>query len=67
MAERTILVTGAGRGAGQGIATVLAKEGGNVVICDLDKDTCDATGKTVEANGANVLACLLYTSPSPRD
>src|ERR1700709_2646153 len=56
MAERTILVTGAGRGAGQGIATELAKAGGNVATCDLDKDTCDATAKTVEANGANVLS-----------
>jgi NAD(P)-dependent dehydrogenase (short-subunit alcohol dehydrogenase family) len=56
MADRTILVTGAGRGAGQGIATELAKGGGNVVICDLDKDSSDATAKTIEANGATALS-----------
>ncbi len=56
MADRTILITGAGRGAGMGIATALAHEGGNIVICDLDKATCDATAKVVEERGATVLS-----------
>jgi 3-oxoacyl-[acyl-carrier protein] reductase len=56
MADRTILVTGAGRGAGQGIATTLANEGGNIVICDLDAATSDATAKTIEERGATALS-----------
>jgi NAD(P)-dependent dehydrogenase (short-subunit alcohol dehydrogenase family) len=56
VADRTILITGAGRGAGMGVATALANEGGNIVICDLDKATCDATAKVVEERGATVLS-----------
>jgi NAD(P)-dependent dehydrogenase (short-subunit alcohol dehydrogenase family) len=56
VAERTILVTGAGRGAGQGIATALANEGGNIVICDLDGASSDATAKIIEERGATALS-----------
>ena len=35
VAGKTAIVTGAGRGIGRGIATLLAKEGARVVVCDI--------------------------------
>jgi 3-oxoacyl-[acyl-carrier protein] reductase len=37
--DRAAIVTGSGRGIGRGIAEVLAREGANVVIADLDEQT----------------------------
>ncbi|MCW2538408.1 MAG: fabG 6 [Frankiales bacterium] len=50
------MVTGAGRGAGQGIALALANEGGNIAICDLDEATAQATAKLIEERGATAFA-----------
>ena len=35
VAGKTAIVTGAGRGIGRGIAMLLAKEGAQVVVCDI--------------------------------
>ncbi|HXT88130.1 MAG TPA: SDR family oxidoreductase [Trebonia sp.] len=54
--NRVSLVTGTGRGAGHGIATVLAKEGGKLVICDLDEATLGESAEEARRLGAEVLA-----------
>jgi 3-oxoacyl-[acyl-carrier protein] reductase len=44
---KTVLITGAGRGIGQGIAEVCAREGANVVIGDIDLASCEETAKMI--------------------
>ncbi|MCW2541640.1 MAG: 3-oxoacyl-[acyl-carrier-protein] reductase [Frankiales bacterium] len=56
MTQRTTLVTGAGRGAGLGIASALADQGGNLVVCDLDPDTSAAAAKLATERGARAVS-----------
>ena len=53
---KTAIVTGSGRGIGEGIALVLAREGANLVINDR-KITADAEGvvRKIEAMGGRVV------------
>jgi 3-oxoacyl-[acyl-carrier protein] reductase len=44
---KTVIVTGAGRGIGKGIAEFCAKEGANVAIGDIDAPSAEATAKEI--------------------
>jgi NAD(P)-dependent dehydrogenase (short-subunit alcohol dehydrogenase family) len=70
---KTAIVTGAGRGIGHGIATLLAKEGARVVVCDIGaslqgdgadagpaQDTVNAIKK---AGGEAIASTLSITEP----
>lgn len=48
---KVTLVTGAGRGIGKQIALLFAKEGSDVVICDVNKQDVEGTQKEIEALG----------------
>jgi len=52
--DKTFLVTGAGRGLGQGIALAIAEAGGRVVVTDLEPPT--ATAERVADAGGDALA-----------
>ena len=52
LANKNIIVTAAGQGIGKATAIAFHNEGANVIATDINHKT---------------LACLLYTSPSPRD
>ena len=52
------LVTGAGRGIGQAIALALAKNGADIVISDIMKESVDEAVKEVEALGRKALGIL---------
>lgn len=49
--EMGCLVTGAGRGAGKGIALELARAGARLALADLDPVTVQATAKQIEEEG----------------
>ena len=51
IAGRVAVVTGAGRGIGQGVALRLAKEGASVVANDLDQGPLDETLRQIEESG----------------
>lgn len=54
LAGRTVIVTGAGTGIGQGISVALAKEGANIVIVGRTRAPLEETHALVEATGAKV-------------
>src|SRR6476659_5012148 len=54
--DQVAVVTGAGRGIGRGIASVLASEGARVVLCDIDADEADQTATELRVHGLDVLA-----------
>jgi 3-oxoacyl-[acyl-carrier protein] reductase len=53
---RVALVTGAGQGIGQAITRVLADEGCNISICDINNETLQQTAEDVRAKGRDVLS-----------
>jgi NAD(P)-dependent dehydrogenase (short-subunit alcohol dehydrogenase family) len=57
LAGKAALITGAGRGIGAAIALAFAREGGSVVLAELDIDTAQQTAEHIKAQtGARVLA-----------
>ena len=69
------LISGGASGLGAATAKFLAAKGAKVAILDFDKERGDqhagdidgAAFQTDVSNADSVGACLLYTSPSPRD
>ncbi len=52
---KVALVTGAGRGVGQGIATVFARSGADVVIAEMSQGLAEETRRMVEQAGRRAL------------
>ena len=50
------IVTGAARGIGRGIATILAGEGARVAIADLDREQAEATANEMRVEGLDAVA-----------
>lgn len=53
---KTAIVTGSGRGIGEGIALVLAREGANVVVNARKASDCDAVVQKIVASGGKAIA-----------
>lgn len=52
--DKVSLITGGARGIGREIALAFAKEGSDIVICDVNQESLDATKKEIEALGRRV-------------
>jgi NAD(P)-dependent dehydrogenase (short-subunit alcohol dehydrogenase family) len=55
-ADRPILISGAGRGLGEGIARYLAAEGAIVGVADIDQASARKVAETIRANGGKAHA-----------
>ena len=75
---KVALITGGAAGFGKGTAETFAREGAKVYISDINVEGGNKVAKDLgvtflEHDVTNpdrwqeVIACLLYTSPSPRD
>jgi 3-oxoacyl-[acyl-carrier protein] reductase len=53
--KKVALVTGAGRGIGRAIAVMLAKEGADIVVNDMDSDSAEQTAQMIHSIGAKTL------------
>lgn len=51
MEGKVCIVTGAGRGIGKGIARRLLREGGRVLICDINQELLDKTVSELAVEG----------------
>ncbi|MFA5093921.1 MAG: 3-oxoacyl-[acyl-carrier-protein] reductase [Candidatus Omnitrophota bacterium] len=49
--DRVCLITGGARGIGREIALAFAKEGCDIVLCDVNQDALDSTSKEIESLG----------------
>ena len=56
LSGRIALVTGAARGIGKAIATLLAQRGAHVVVSDVDLDAAQATAQALQEHGVETLA-----------
>jgi 3-oxoacyl-[acyl-carrier protein] reductase len=56
LTDQVAVVTGAARGIGRGIASVLAAEGAHVVVVDIDADLGEAAASELRARGSVALA-----------
>jgi NAD(P)-dependent dehydrogenase (short-subunit alcohol dehydrogenase family) len=54
--DKVAIVTGSGRGIGEGIAMVLAREGARLVIVDMNIDDAQKVVKKIEAGGGKAIA-----------
>jgi meso-butanediol dehydrogenase/(S,S)-butanediol dehydrogenase/diacetyl reductase len=56
LAQRTIVVTGAGRGIGAAIALDLASNGANLAVADLNESAADHVAEQIKAMGGKAIA-----------
>jgi len=56
LAEKTVLITGAGSGMGRLAAEMFAKEGAEIVATDLNADALRETVQSVESAGGSIVA-----------
>jgi 3-oxoacyl-[acyl-carrier protein] reductase len=53
--KKVALVTGAGRGIGRAIAVMLAKEGSDIIVNDVDSGSAEQTAEIIHSVGAQTL------------
>jgi len=56
LSDKTAIVTGAGRGIGEGIARVLAREGASIVVMDRNAGDADAVAQSIREAGGSAVA-----------
>ena len=58
MRQKSVIVTGASKGIGRGIAEVFASEGANVLVVGRKEADCERLAKSIQATGGQASSCL---------
>lgn len=66
LANKKIVVTGAGSGIGKSVALLLSKQGATIVIADVDKQSAYNTEQEILQNGGNA-SCLVFNVANQQD
>nr|HID57618.1 SDR family NAD(P)-dependent oxidoreductase [Desulfobacterales bacterium] len=56
--EKVVVITGSGRGIGQAMAKMFAKEGAKVTVNDIDTGPAEETVQAIKADGGTAIACV---------
>ena len=56
--NKTVMVTGAGKNIGREIALTFAREGANVIVCDVNGENAGNTAAEIEAMGVGAMAAV---------
>ncbi|MEM7034319.1 MAG: SDR family NAD(P)-dependent oxidoreductase [Chloroflexota bacterium] len=56
--NKVVIVTGAGRGIGRAIAERFAQEGANVVVNDMNAESCEAVARGIVDNGGSAISAV---------
>jgi 2-hydroxycyclohexanecarboxyl-CoA dehydrogenase len=59
------IVTGAGQGIGKAIALELGRRGSDVAVCDLNRETAEATSQEIQSLGRQALALAVDVADHP--
>lgn len=62
VAGKSIVVTGAGSGIGEGIARILGSEGAKVGVCDLNQEAANRVASHINAHGGRAMALVADVS-----
>ena len=62
---KTAIVTGGGRGIGEGISRVLAREGANVVVMGRHADEVEAVARSIRESGGSALPVVADVTDWP--
>ncbi|WP_423455885.1 SDR family oxidoreductase [Ottowia sp. VDI28] len=57
VAGKSIIITGAGGGIGEGIARRLAEEGASVIVCDIDAQLGEQVAASIRTSGGKAVFC----------
>ena len=60
--DKVAVITGAGSGMGRYLAVLLAKDGADVCICDVNQETLDETAQMLRKYNVSVSSHLLDVS-----
>lgn len=56
--DKAAVVTGAGRGIGEGIALRFAEEGGKLIVNDVNEADASHTVEAIKSNGSQAVAVI---------
>lgn len=63
--DKVSVITGAGRGIGRATALKFAREGANVVVCDIDRKGVDAVVAEIHRSGGEALGFVVDVTSRP--